>query len=188
MRVTHAELLRSPVYRPLCEFFLDDLYASPDIASRATALRSLADLVRPVLGPWMYEGACGLVELQSLSDRLDARLAEQLERDDASTSFGAADFETAYVRSSDYSDRLRQVGLTTESNTFVHALSRHRSAGFLLALARRLGSLRRLDSLFRTLERGYRSYRGVADIRPFNDAMRAGEVAYLDALYARRRP
>jgi hypothetical protein len=45
--------------------------------------------------------------------------------------------------------------------------------------------LHRLDSLFRTLERGYHSYRGVDDVRPFNDAMRAGELAYLDALSAK---
>jgi hypothetical protein len=74
MRVTHANLLRSPLYRPLCEFFLEDLYGSPDIAARAAALSSLTDLVKPVLGHWMYEGAHGLVELQSLSDGLDARI------------------------------------------------------------------------------------------------------------------
>jgi hypothetical protein len=187
MRVTHADLLRSPVYRPLCDFFLDDLYGAPDIAARAVALRSMTDIVKPILGRWMYEGARGLVELQTLSDTLDRRLAEQLLQDGASTSFGEAEFEDAYVRSDDDADRLRQIDLTTACNTFVHSLSQHSSAGRLLWLARRLSSLRRLESLFRTLERGYQSYRGIGDIRPFNEAMRAGERAYLDALYARRR-
>jgi len=189
MRVTHEALFRSPSYAPLCEFFVADLYGprQGDTGSRATALHSLVDILRPALPRWVYDGAIGLIELHSLSEQLDDRLARALVGCGVSAPLAPEAFEAAYLRCDDYPDRLRQIDLSETCTSFGHALSTHRSIGRLLAAARALRGVKRLDAVTAMLERGYRAFRGVAEIAPFNAAMRAGETAYLDGIYARGR-
>lgn len=182
MRRTHAGLLAHPVYRPLCEFFLEDLYGIRDFGARAETFASLAHVLRPVLGRRIFEGAQDLIELQALSARLDERLARGLEALGATLPLSRPDFEAAFRQCDDRAERLRQIDLSERCTGLVHELSRHRSTPRLLSLARHLGSLRRFRALLATLERGYRALRGVEDIRPFVRAMRDGEVGYLDAV------
>jgi hypothetical protein len=44
-----------------------------------------------------------------------------------------------------------------------------------------------VDSLIAILERGHGALVGVGEIGPFLAAMRAGETAYLDGIYAKMR-
>src|SRR5262245_11956046 len=109
MRVTHEALFRSPSYAPLCEFFIVDLYGPRDTGSRATSLRTLGDLLKPVLPAWVFDGALGLLELHSLSQQLDDRLARMMLARGASTPITPAVFEAAYLSCDDYADRARQI-------------------------------------------------------------------------------
>lgn len=188
MRVTHAELLRSSVHGPLCEFFLRDLYGPHEAgASRAAALHSLAEVLRRLLPGWIYDGATSLIELHALSERLDDRLARMLVSLGASRGFSAAEFEAAYFACDDYADRARQIALSAASTTFGLALSRHRSVDRLLGAAHGLRGLPRIAPLLAMLERGQRAFRGAGDIGPVIADMRAGETAYLDGIYAKLR-
>jgi hypothetical protein len=188
MRSTHEALFQSPVYRPLCEFFVTDLYGPREVgSSRGAALHSLVVALRPVLPAWIYEGSLGLVDLHSLSERLDDRLVRLLASRGAPTPLSTADFESAYFGCDDYEDRLRQIALSDAATRFGHALARHPSAVRLLGGARRLRGLPRLDPLLAMLERGSRGFQQALDIDPFVEAMRAGETGYLNGVYARQR-
>lgn len=186
MRETHGEMLRSPVYGPLCEFFLSDVYGPHEVgAARVDALQSLARILGRLLPRWVYDGASRLVEMHALSDRLDDRLARALLSRGACPAFSAAEFESAYHACDDYDERARQIDLAEASTAFAFALSRHRSVDRLLAVARRFRSLPRLGPLLAIIERGHRAFRGAGDIRPLIHDMRVGETAYLDGIYAR---
>lgn len=188
MRVTHEALLHKPGYGQLCEFFLQDLYGSPEVgASRAAALSTLVDVLQRVLPRWIHEGALGLVELYALSEQLDDRVARKLLLRGASTQFSAAELEAAYFRCDDYVDRMRQIDLSAASTSFGHTLSTHRSVGRLFAVARAVPGFPRLNPLLALLERGYRAMNQVGEIGPFIEAMRGGETAYVDGVYARQR-
>jgi hypothetical protein len=188
MRSTHEALFRSPVYGPLCEFFVDDLYGPREAGfSRGVALHSLVVSLRKVLPGWIYEGALGLIDLHSLSEQLDDRLARLLLSRGTPLPLSTADFESAYVGCDDYDERLRQIALSEASTRFGHALASHPSADRLLAGARRLRGLPRLDPLLAMLERGSRGFRQAIDIEPFVAAMRAGETGYVNGVYSRKR-
>jgi len=188
MRVTHEALFRTPHYRPLCEFFLTDLYGPRDRgASRASALVTLLDVLRPVLPRWIHEGSVGLIELHALSERLDDRLARELVAGGAALLFSVDEFESAYVRCDDYEDRVRQIALSEASTRFGHTLAQHGSVGRLLAIIHGIPSFWRVESLLSMLERGHRAFRGAGAIGPFVEAMRVGETAYLNGVYARKR-
>jgi len=188
MRLTHEALFQSPIYRPLCEFFLADLYGPREVgSSRGAGLHSLVAALRPVLPGWIYEGSLGLIDLHSLSERLDDRLVRLLVSREAKSPLSTADFESAYFGCDDYDDRLRQIALSAAATRFGHALAGHPSAVRLLGGARRLRGLPRLDALVAMLERGSRGFQLARDIDPFVEAMRAGETGYLNGVYARQR-
>ncbi len=79
---------------------------------------------------------------------------------------------------------MRQIALSEACVSYAFALSRNRSVGVLLGAGRMLHRHASLDSLLAILERGYRALVGVGEIGPFLAAMRAGETAYLDRIYA----
>ena len=188
MRSTHEALFRSPAYRPLCEFFLEDLYGPREIGtSRAGALHSLVAALRPVLPAWIHDGALGLIDLHSLSERLDERLARVLLSRGAPSPLETADFESAYVGCDDREERLQQIALSAAATRFGHALATHPSSARLLDGARRLRGLPRLEPLLAMLERGSRGFFLAHAIDPFVEAMRAGETAYLNGVYERAR-
>ena len=188
MRSTHALLFASPTHGPLCEFFLADLYGPREIgSSRAAALHALVDVLRPILPGWIHDGGIGLIDLHSLSEQLDDRLARMLLFRGGSLGFSTEEFESAYLACDDYEDRLRQIALSAASTRFGHRLARDPSIGRLVRLARGLRGLKRLEALLAMLERGFRAFRQANDIAPFVEAMRVGESAYVNGLYARRR-
>jgi hypothetical protein len=188
MRRTHEALFQSPSYRPLCEFFLADLYGPREVgSSRAAALHSLVGALRPVLPAWIHDGSLGLIDLHSLSERLDDRLARLLAERGASNLLSTAEFESAYSACDDHGDRLEQIALSAEATRFGHALAGHASVGRLLSGAQKLRGLPRLDALLAMLERGYQAFERARDIEPFIEAMRRGETEYLNGVYARQR-
>jgi len=188
MRSTHEVLFGSPRYQPLCEFFLADLYGPREIgSSRAAAVHSLVDMLKPILPGWIHDGGLGLIELHSLSEQLDDRLARTLLSHGGSVGFSKAEFEPAYLACDDYEDRLRQIALSAASTRFGHRLARDPSIVRLVRLARGLRGLQRLESLLAMLERGFRAFRQADDIDTFVEAMRVGETSYVNHVYARRR-
>ena len=187
MRTTHAALFLSPRYRPLCEFLLVDLYGHHEFRTRAGTFYALGHVLRPILGRALYEGCLRLIELQALSERLDDHLVRELMARGATPSFTEEEFEVAYRRCDDYAERRRQIDLSTVCTKFVHALALRPAATRLLAIARRVHGLHRLDTLLAMLERGHRAFSGAGEIGPFIEDMRSGEAAYLDGIYAKRR-
>ena len=188
MRATHEALFRSPVYGRLCEFFVADLYGPRErsLAWQAS-LESFVARLKSLVPAWISDGALGLVELQSLSAQLDDRLARALFTAGCSIHFSSEEFEAAYFRCDDHADRVRQIALSEACASYAFALSRHRSVGFLLGAARKLHRHASVDSLIAILERGHGALVGVGEIDPFLAAMRAGETAYLDGIYAKMR-
>jgi hypothetical protein len=185
MRKTHAEMLLSPVYGPLCEFFLNDLYGSPHVGvAGVEVFSSLAKVLRGILPGWMYEGAINVVALHDLSAALDDRLARVLTERGITLEFSPAEFEAAYFACDDYADRLRQIALAETATAFAFTLSRHKSVGRLLSLARQFRGLPRVASLLGVLERGHRAFKGAETIAPLLADLREGETKYLDRIYA----
>lgn len=188
MRSTHEALFASPTYRPLCEFFLTDLYGPREIgASRAAAMRSLVEAMRFLVPRWIYDGSVGLVELHSLSERLDDRLARQILSAGGAPELDVGVFESAYFRCDDRDDRLRQIALSAAATRFGHALTGHHSVDRLLWAAHRLPGLPSLGPLLTMFDRGLHAFRLAREIEPFIERMRAGETGYLDGVYFRQR-
>jgi hypothetical protein len=188
MRSTHEALFQSPVYRPLCEFFLDHLYVPRQAeSSSGAALYPLVAVLRPVVPVWIHQGSLGLIDLQTLSERLDDRLARLLVSREAPSPLATPDFESAYFGCDDYEERLRQIALSAAATRFGHVLASHPSTIRLIEGARKLRGVPRVESLVALLERASRSFQGSPDIEPFVEAMRAGETEYLNGVYARQR-
>ena len=75
LQQTYPDLLASPRYGPACRFFLDELYGAKDFSQRDNeALRVVPKLAR-MLPDRAIETMALAVELDELSETLDARVA-----------------------------------------------------------------------------------------------------------------
>ena len=181
---THADLLRSPRYRPAAEFFLDEQYGDRDISQLERDLARVVPMMARILPAAVLHTAGLALELSALSHELDARLTRLLVAE-----FGLGDtmdevtYVAAYRRCARYDLRDRQLDLLEQlgrdlqrivSRPFIHAA---------LKLARTPARLAGLGELHRFLETGFHAFRHMgADAETFLTLILDRERAILERI------
>jgi hypothetical protein len=181
---THAAARREPACAGLFDFVLIEVYASADVnAVRASALGRILGALEPFLPVLVRDAARSALDLYALSEQLDDRLARALVLRGSTPAFSAAEYEAAYADCDDRADRMRQIDL------FEEAMMRALRAGppDRRALAGVPVDLPQVHRLLALAERGFRALEAVGDIGPLLQAVRRGEAAYADGVYARER-
>ncbi len=157
---THADLLRSPVYRPAAEFFLSELYGDRDLSQLERDLARIVPMMTRILPAAVLHTAGLALELSALSHELDARLTRVLV---AEFGLRATVDETAYVaayrRCARYDQRDHQLDLTERLGWDLQAIVPKRFIHAALKLARTPARLAGLGELHRFLEAGFHAFR-----------------------------
>ncbi len=179
---THADLLADPRFHDTAEFFLNELYGGGDTAARDADVARVVPIAAKVLPVSGLTTVADAVELDTLSEVLDAEmvdvLGETIERLDGPL-YGAA-----YRTLGRHDDRVRQIELIESIGHALDHLTRHHFAGTALTMMRRPAKLAGFSDLQVFLEDGYRAFRKMGGADEFLEIIVMRERAVMDGLFA----
>ncbi len=179
---THADLLASPRFGLAATFFLTELYSAKDITSRDEQVRSVVPVMTRLLPASALETASDAIELDALSEDLDAAMVTAL--GPRITSIDAAAYGRAYRQVDRRDDRERQLELVRHLGTSLDRLAHQRFSGMMLSLMRTPAQLAGLGDLQEFLERGYKAVHKMGSADDFLDLVVGREQRLLEGLLA----
>ncbi|WP_172198488.1 hypothetical protein [Niveibacterium sp. COAC-50] len=180
---THADLLASERYRPAAEFFLNELYGPKDFAERDAALARVQPMLSRFLPRSALETICSAVELDALSETLDAAMVDALRNGAADTPIDDARYAAAYRQVGRRADRDRQIALIRHVGEALDELTHHPMIRGMLRLmgapARAVG----LGALHTFLVRGFEAFAHMEGAGQFLDSIIEREQALSDQIF-----
>ena len=176
---THADLLGSRRFGDAARFFLTDLYGPADLGGHIDNVRRIVPVMTAVLPESGLATVAHAVELNVLSESLDAAMAEIL--GDCASITDAA-YAAAYRAVGRPADRERQIDLIALVGGALDKLTRQKFIGLTLRMMRGPAELAGLGQLQNFLERGYAAFTAMGGAGEFLAIVVARERAISAAL------
>ncbi|MFZ1108255.1 MAG: hypothetical protein WAN43_07915 [Rhodomicrobium sp.] len=175
---THADLLASPRYASTATFFLSEIYGPKDLSRHEEEVRRILPLMSKVLPVPGLETVCDAIELNALSESLDADMVAALGK--KVFALDEAAYMEAYRAVGRRSERERQIALISHLGTSLDKLTRKPFIGAALSMMRKPAMLAGLGDLQNFLERGYGAFRTMKGAGEFLDTIASRELALLN--------
>ena len=178
----YVELLASPRYRAAAMFFLDELYGPEDFSARDTEFERVVPLMARLLPHEVVRTIADLMELHSLTEELDQRMAAALNSPDVDE----RSYRGAWLQVGRRSDRERQLALLLASG---RALDRHTRSSVVLTTLRvmrhpaRAAGLGRLQAF---LETGMSAFAGMSGAQGFLRVIEQNEARTIGDFFSER--
>lgn len=185
LAASHGDLLASPRYGQAAEFFLSDLYGPKDFSDRDAEVARILPLMTSMLPVSGLQTVLLAVELDALSEELDAAMVDSL-GDILDAPLTEAAYIAAYRAVGQRGLRERQVALIRETGEALDALAHKSFVRGALKMMQGPAQLAGLGELHRFLVRGFEAFRSMRDADDFLDAIVDRESAILRALFAGR--
>jgi hypothetical protein len=179
------DMRKSDEYGPFSDFFATEIYSARDFTERNESFRRVTNQFRHVIGDEIYVGLVKLLDLHSLTDRLDEEVAGALVAMGRPLEFTELEYEEAYKRLDNYDERLLQIDLIIESLEFTHHVSQMTLIGVVLKSAKIATGFFSRDRTVELLERAYSMLRHIKSITYLVEEVRKREVARLDRIYGK---
>jgi hypothetical protein len=181
MAATHADLLAAPESAVAARFFLNDLYGSKDVMQRDADVERVLPTMERMLPLPALAAIAEAIELEALSETLDAALAARL-----GARFDEHAYAAAYRAAGARADRERQLRHVESVGNSLYSLVRVPLLGATLAMMRGPARLAGLSELQSFLERGFGAFKAMKRPQDFVAAVVARERRILDNLYCGR--
>ncbi|MCX9157134.1 hypothetical protein OPU71_13455 [Niveibacterium sp. 24ML] len=181
---THADLLESERYRPAAEFFLNELYGPKDFADRDAALARVQPMLSRFLPRSALETICRAIELDALSETLDAAMVDALRAMSVEQDIDDAAYATAYRRVGRRSDRNRQIRLIREVGEPLDELTHHPMIRGMLRLMGGPARATGLGALHTFLVSGFEAFAHMHGAEVFLDCIVEREQSLSDQLFS----
>lgn len=181
MAATHADLLAAPESAAAAHFFLDDLYGAKNVTERDADVERVLPTVERMLPQPALAAIAQAVELDALSDVLDAAMAARL-----GVHFDQYDYAAAYRETAVRSERERQLQYVESVGQSLCSLVRIPLVGATLAMMRGPAKVAGLAELQHFLERGFKAFKAMPRPQEFVAAIVARERQISANLYASR--
>lgn len=181
---TYADLLASERYGLAAEFFLADLYGPKELSKRDQEIARIVPIMVRMLPPAALETLADAVEMDALSEDLDAAMVAALEgrvADLDETSYGVAWRTVGRPE-----DRARQIALTRHLGNALERLTRQPMIRGALRLMRGPAHLAGFGELQDFLERGFDAFRHMGGADGFLEVITGRETMLMEALFAGR--
>lgn len=181
LAATHGDLLGDPRYRPAALFFLDDLYQPKDVRWRDAELARIIPTLGRYLPPAALTTLVQAIELDLLSERLDARVARHV------ASPGPLDETTyagAYRAAGTPDERHQQLALMLTVGRSLDRLVRKPLLSGLLTAMGPVAHAAGLQAIHGFLQRGFSAFRSMGGAERFLDLIAARETALMERLFA----
>jgi hypothetical protein len=179
---THADLLENPRYHDTAAFFLTDIYGPKDLSRYIDEVKHFVPLMTRVLPEAGLETVADAVELNALSEWLDADMVAVL-KDDV-FNLDEAQYISAYRAVGRGTDRERQIDLIEHIGQSLDRLTRKPLIGATLAMMRKPAELAGVGELHNFLERGHAAFRTMRGAKEFLDTITSRERALMKAWFA----
>lgn len=181
---TYTDLLASERFGLAARFFLSDLYGPKDFSSRDDEVERILPLMQSLLPASALRTIALAVEVDALSEVLDAAMVVELERAGAIECIDEASYAAAYRRVGDVDDRERQITLIRATGDALERLSGKPLLSTLLKLMRTPAQLAGLADLHAFLENGFAAFVHMGRADDFLDCVEKRERALLTRLFA----
>lgn len=181
MASTHADLLAARQTGQAARFFLSDLYGAEDLTQRDADVERIVPMLERMLPLPVLATIAEAIELDALSESLDAAMASRL-----GAIFTEREYAGAYRDAAPRAVREDQLAHVRSVGDSLCELVRIPLIGATLALMRGPAKLTGLSELHHFLERGFGAFKGMPQPRLFVATIVARELAILENLYARR--
>jgi len=180
LRVTYADLERSPRYAPAVKFFRTDLYGGTDFARRDADLVRVVPAMKRLLPAKVIETVAVAAELNALSHDLDRAMIGALPKRGAR--FSVVEYCVAYRAVGRDDERKRQIALIGDVGVALDryvAKSMVRKALWLMRKPARMAGLVALQDF---LERGFAAFAHMRGAVEFLATIETRETAIHDAI------
>lgn len=174
---TYRDLLASEAFAPAAQFFLSDLYGPKDFSERDREVERIVPTLVSVLPSGGIRTVAMAVELDALSEALDAALLGQLR---STASIDGAGYAAAYRACANRDQRLRQIELVGEIGRALDRLTRKPLIGAALRLMHGPAHAAGLGAVHDFLRRGYQAFRHMG--RSSNDFLSTVECRERDLM------
>jgi hypothetical protein len=179
LRRTYPDLFSQPRYRVAGEFFLNEIYGAKDFSQRdREALRVVPKLSR-MLPERAVETLLLAVELDEVSEQLDARVAGCVVLPVTDESYAAA-----YRTAGTLAERRAQIDHVERIGRALEKLARLPLLSGMLHLMRAPAEAAGLAHLHFFLQRGFDAFKAMGPAGEFLDTIAARETQLMDRLFA----
>ena len=174
---THAGLLENPRYAGTASFFLNEIYGPKNLSRHEDEVRRILPVMKKVLPAPGLETVADAIELNALSESLDADMVAALKK--KVFSLTEADYVKAYRAVGRRPERERQIELIAHLGKSLDKLTRKPFIGTALSMMRKPAVLAGLADLQNFLERGYGAFRTMKGSEEFLGTITSRELALL---------
>jgi len=177
---SHADLRASPRYRSAVEFFFNELYSGGDPRARDRDLKRVHRVMERLLPRQALRALMLAIELELLSQELDADVVRGLARGPITVETYAEGYRSAGRRA----DRERQIELLGSIGNYLEGVVRKPIIHALVRFARGPAHAAGFGSLQEFLERGLDAFEAMHGAGEFLSTIRDREVRYLQRMFA----
>ena len=177
---SHADLHANPRYRRAVEFFFNELYSGGNATQRDADLMKVQTAMERLLPREGLASLCLAIELETLSQELDAGLVRAL----PDAPITVTRYAEAYRAARREGDRRRQIELTTQVGSYLDGVVRSPMVRALIRLARAPAHAAGFGQLQEFLERGLVAFEAMHGAREFLQTIRARELRFANRLFA----
>lgn len=178
---TYPDLLAHPRFGAAAGFFLSDLYGPKDFSARDHEIERILPMLAKAL-PVSGLGTLSLaIELDALSEDLDARMVDELRRRGTIATLDDAAYAAAFQTVGRRPARRRQIDLIIETGEALEALARKPLIAGAIKLMRGPAHAVGLGELHDFLERGFTTFRQMGRASEFLARIEIKECELLDA-------
>lgn len=178
---SHADLRANPRYRKAVEFFFDELYGGGDPRGRDRDLARVQRVMERLLPSRALHALCLAIELEVLSQELDADVVRHL----ASGPITVDTYAEGYRQAGRAADRERQIDLLGEIGGYLDGVVRKPFVHALVRLARGPAHAAGFGVLQDFLERGLDAFQTMHGSEEFLAIIRDREVRAMRRVLAR---
>ena len=179
---THASLLADPRFTEAATFFLTDIYGATDPGRLYDDIHRVLPTVVKVLPAAGLETVSDAIELDALSEELDAAMVKALGK--RVNGLTAATYGEAYRKVDRRKDRERQIDLILHLGQSLDRLGRRPFISTALRMMRKPAELAGFSELQSFLERGYAAFHKMGGADEFLNQVIKRERKLLEALFA----
>lgn len=180
LRRTYPDLLATPRFAPACEFFLSELYGAKDFAQRDQEALRVVPRLASMLPERAVQTMALAVELDELSEELDARVARHI-----STPIDEARYASAYRAAGTHAEREHQIETIDRIGRSLERLARVPLLAPMLHMMRAPAEAAGLGHLHHFLQTGFDAFKAMGAAGEFLETIRRRETALMVSLFER---
>lgn len=182
LRRDYADLAAIPQYRPVGDFFFDEMYGPHDFSDRDSEARRVQQLLHMLPGVHLRDLE-EVLDLLDLTNRLDDDLAQRLQQHAVGLQFDEVIYDQHYRAADNYEARLSQLNLVRSCTYTVFRISRSQILGMALHRSGLFARLAGIEAAHGFLVTGYDALHRVTDVTQFAETVHSRELVRLNRIF-----